>query len=177
MPPLPKPAVVPMFPTGAPDSIVNLVVRRDIDLSGQFNLLPESASPPGPFAHDANDLASWREKGAEYLIRVYAQPAGGDASKTDLVGEAYLTSKSSGRPSTVAPVASTSGDGTASAAPAEDARNLSFARRSVRLRGACGPPRTSSSTSYSERSRGSRGLCESDGVRGDHWAMAARLPH
>jgi TolB protein len=114
-----------MFPTGAPDSIVNLVVRRDIDLSGQFDLLPESASPPGPFTRTTPiDLASWREKGAEYLIRVYAQPAGGDASKTDLVGEAYLTSKSSGRPSTVAPVASTSGDGTASAAPAEDAKPL-----------------------------------------------------
>ena len=35
--------------------------------------------------------AGWREKGAEYVLRVFAQPAATDSSKTELVGEAYLT--------------------------------------------------------------------------------------
>jgi TolB protein len=125
MPPLPKLAVVPMFPSGAPDSIVNLVVRRDMDLSGQFEVLPESASPSGPFTRTTPiDLAAWRERGAEYLLRVYAQSAGTDPSRTELVGEAYLTSKAA--PSAVRnqPTAAVSGDASPTPAPPEDVKPL-----------------------------------------------------
>ncbi len=92
LPPLPKMGVVPIVPTGTADSLVNLVVRRDMELSGQFEVLAEDAAPAGPFTHTTPmDLGGWRDKGAEYVLRVYAQPAATDSSKTELVGEAYLT--------------------------------------------------------------------------------------
>jgi TolB protein len=92
LPPLPKMGVVPIVPTGTADTIVHLVVVNDMDLSGQFEVIAESASPSGPFTHATPlDLAAWRDSGAEYVVRVFAQPAANDSAKTELVGEAYLT--------------------------------------------------------------------------------------
>jgi len=90
--PLPKMSVVPLVTTGAADNLVNLVVRRDVELSGQFEVLDDNLSPQGPFTHTTPlDLASWRDKGAEYVLRVFAEPAPNDSVKTELVGEAYVT--------------------------------------------------------------------------------------
>jgi TolB protein len=92
LPPLPKMGVVPVVPTGTADTIVHLVVVNDMDLSGQFEVIDENASPSGPFTHTTPlDLAAWRDTGAEYVVRVFAQPAANDSAKTELVGEAYLT--------------------------------------------------------------------------------------
>jgi TolB protein len=92
LPPLPKLAVVPILVTGQADSIVNLVVRHDLELSGQFEVLDENAAPPGPYTHTTPiDLAGFREKGAEYVVRVFSQAAAHDSSKTELVGDAFLT--------------------------------------------------------------------------------------
>jgi TolB protein len=91
-PPPPKMSVVPLVSTGAADDQVNLVVRRDMALSGQFEVLDDSTAPQGPFTHTTPlDLAAWRDKGAEYVLRVFAQPAANNSAKTELVGEAYLT--------------------------------------------------------------------------------------
>jgi TolB protein len=91
LPPLPKLALVPIVTTGMADSIVTLVVRRDLELSGQFDVLPETVSPPGPFTHTSSlDLAAWKGKGAEFVVRVYSQPAPNDSAKTELVGEAFI---------------------------------------------------------------------------------------
>jgi TolB protein len=92
LPPLPKMGVVPIVPTGSADSLVTLVVRHDMELSGQFDVQGEDLSPAGPFTHTSPlDLAAWRSKGAEYVLRVFSQPAATDSTKTDLVGEAYVT--------------------------------------------------------------------------------------
>ncbi|MGD0678298.1 MAG: tolB protein [Polyangiaceae bacterium] len=92
LPPLPKMAVVPIVTTGTADSIVNLVVRRDLELSGQFEVIDENRTPQGPFTHGTPlDLAAWRATGAEYVLRVFSEPAPNDSVKTELVGEAYLT--------------------------------------------------------------------------------------
>jgi TolB protein len=92
--PLPKMAIVPILTTGQADSLVNLVVRHDMELSGQFEVLDENASPPGPFsATTPLDLAGFRDKGAEYVVRVFSRPAPGDSTRTELVGEAYVTPK------------------------------------------------------------------------------------
>ncbi len=92
LPPLPKLAVVPILVTGQADSVVNLVVRRDLELSGQFEVLDEAAAPAGPFTHTTPvDLAGFRDKGAEYVVRVFSQPAANDSARTELVGDAYLT--------------------------------------------------------------------------------------
>jgi TolB protein len=92
LPPLPKMSVVPIVPTGAADSLVNLVVRRDMELSGQFDVLDDAVAPQGPFTHTTQlELSSWRDKGAEYVLRVFAQPAANNSARTELVGEAYVT--------------------------------------------------------------------------------------
>ncbi len=92
LPPLPKMALVPIVTSGSADSVVNLVVRRDMILSGQFDVLEPSAAPSGPFTHTTPlDLSAFRNHGAEYVLRVFAQPAATDSAKTELVGEAYLT--------------------------------------------------------------------------------------
>jgi TolB protein len=92
LPPLPKLGIVPVITTGTADSVVTLVVRRDLELSGQFDVLGENAAPPGPFTHASPlDLAAWRGSGAEYVVRVFSQPAPNDSTKTELVGDAYLT--------------------------------------------------------------------------------------
>lgn len=91
LPPLPKMAVVPVYPVGLADSLVNLVVHHDMDLSGQFEVLPDEKAPPGPFTHDSPlNLSAFRDAGAEYVLRVFAQPAAGDSAKTELVGEAFV---------------------------------------------------------------------------------------
>jgi TolB protein len=97
LPPLPKMSVVPLVTTGVADSIVNLVVRHDMELSGQFDVLDDATAPPGPFTHTTPlDLGAWRGKGAEYVLRVFAEPAPNDSIRTQLVGEAFLTPTGSG---------------------------------------------------------------------------------
>jgi TolB protein len=92
LPPLPKMAVVPIVTTGTADSVVNLVVRHDMELSGQFEVLDENSAPPGPFTHTSPlDLAAWRGRGAEYVLRVFAQPAANNSARTELIGDAFLT--------------------------------------------------------------------------------------
>ncbi len=92
LPPLPRLAVVPIVTTGTADGIVNLVVHRDLELSGQFDVLDDAKAPSGPFTHTtAIELASWRLMGAEYVVRVYAEPDPDNSVKTQLFAEAYLT--------------------------------------------------------------------------------------
>ncbi len=110
LPPLPKMGVVPVVPTGLADTLVRLVVVRDMDLSGQFEVMKDDLAPPGPFTHTTPlDLGAWREHGAEYVVRVFSQPAANDSTKTELVGEAYLTpaaaQASAARKAATAPVA------------------------------------------------------------------------
>jgi TolB protein len=92
LPPLPKMALVPVYPVGLADSLVNLVVHRDMDLSGQFEVLPDDKAPPGPFTHTSVlDLSAFKAEGAEYVLRVFADPAPGNSARTQLVGEAFVT--------------------------------------------------------------------------------------
>ena len=91
LPPLPKLALVPIVTTGMADSIVTLVTRHDLELSGQFDVMPEDASPPGPFTHVSPlDLPAWKGKGAEFVVRVFSQPTEKDSAKTELVAEAFV---------------------------------------------------------------------------------------
>lgn len=96
--PLPKLAVAPLLTHGQADEIVQLVARGDSTLSGQFEVLEEGISPMGPFlAQTPPDLESWKKVGAEYLVRVYSEPAGTAGAR--LIGEVYLAQASpSARP-------------------------------------------------------------------------------
>jgi TolB protein len=91
LPPLPKMAIVPVYPVGMGDAVVNHVTHGDMELSGQFEVLPDDKAPPGPFTHDsALDLDAFRVEGAEYVVRVYAEATPGNSAGTQLVGEAFV---------------------------------------------------------------------------------------
>ena len=84
--PLPKLAVEPLLTNGRVDEIAQLVMRGDLVLSGQFDVLDEGAAPSGPFLTDIPpNLDAWKKVGAEYVVRVYSRDASGADPR--LVGE------------------------------------------------------------------------------------------
>ena len=93
--PLPKLAVVPLPKDDQDDEIVEAVLRGDLALCGQFDVLGATESPKGPFSADGPlNMAAWQKAGAEYVVRAYAEAKG--ASDRQLVGELYLARSSSG---------------------------------------------------------------------------------
>lgn len=88
--PLPKLAVVPLLSLRTADAVAEEVARRDLSISGEFELVPDAAMPPGPHLKGASiDLEAWRQSGAEYVVRVYSEPGGGGARR--LAAEVFLT--------------------------------------------------------------------------------------
>lgn len=68
-----KLAVVPLITKGNADTLAQLVVRRDLELSGQFDVTSEANAPKGPFLRDAPiEVKAWRDKGIDLLVRVTA---------------------------------------------------------------------------------------------------------
>src|SRR5437868_11495946 len=45
--PLPKLAVMPIVTTGEADTTLQLVVKKDLDLSGQYDVVDDNAAPGG----------------------------------------------------------------------------------------------------------------------------------
>jgi TolB protein len=87
--PLPKLAVMPIVTTGDADTTLQLVVKKDLDLSGQYEVVDDSVAPSGLYLHDtAVDTAAWRSKGLAVLVRVLANKLPG--GKIELLGSAYL---------------------------------------------------------------------------------------
>ncbi len=98
-PPPPKLAVVPIATTSDADSVLQAVVRRDLDLTGLYDVVPTTVVPDGAgdFTHDTPvDQKAWQAKGVALVVRVFANApsAGGTASDVELTGEAYLIGKS-----------------------------------------------------------------------------------
>jgi TolB protein len=88
LPPPPKLGVVPVITSSNADTLLQLVTRRDLELSGQFEVLDVKDSPPGPFLRDTPvDLYAWKQKKAEYVVRVLTTPKGG---KLELSAEAFV---------------------------------------------------------------------------------------
>lgn len=87
--PLPKIAVLPSLASDMEDVTVRSVVQRDLDLCGEFELLPDSAAPEGLYLSDSPiDLKAWRGKGVEAVVKVNGKPAGKD--KAELRAQAFL---------------------------------------------------------------------------------------
>ncbi|MBK8251936.1 MAG: PD40 domain-containing protein [Polyangiaceae bacterium] len=87
---LPKIGVLPSISPEIEDVTLRSVVRRDLDLSGEFELLDESAAPDGLYLPDSKvDVAAWKNKGAEAVVRVTARKTN---NVVELIGEAYLAS-------------------------------------------------------------------------------------
>lgn len=87
----PKLAVVPLRTQSDVDTLVQLVARRDFDLSGEYEVVTEGL-PDGPFlrddALDAAAQARWKKAGVEIVARVWAEGTGSTAA---LAGDLRLT--------------------------------------------------------------------------------------
>jgi TolB protein len=90
--PLPKLAVMPIVTTSEADTTLQLVVKKDLDLSGQYDVVGDELAPTGLYLHDSPvDAAAWRGRGISVLVRVLANklPSG----KFELLGSAYLPAR------------------------------------------------------------------------------------
>jgi TolB protein len=95
--PLPKIGVVPSLSSSLEDVTLRSVVRRDLELCGEFELLPESSAPEGLYLTDSPvDVAAWASKGAEAVIKVSARRA--PTAEVDLVAQVYLKGAKAGAP-------------------------------------------------------------------------------
>ncbi|MEQ9318808.1 MAG: tolB protein, partial [Polyangiaceae bacterium] len=71
------------------DVTLNAVVKRDLDLSGEFEVLDDKQIPDGLYLSDSPvDVDAWKKKGAEAVVKINARNTRG---KVELRGIAYLT--------------------------------------------------------------------------------------
>jgi TolB protein len=97
MAPLPKLAVMPLVTTGQADTTLQLVVKKDFDLSGQYDVVDDDVAPAGLYLHDSPvDVAAWRAKGISVLVRVLANQL--SSGKIEMLGHVYLLSRGSADP-------------------------------------------------------------------------------
>ncbi|MEM9692285.1 MAG: tolB protein [Myxococcota bacterium] len=90
LPPLPKIGVLPSLSSDRADVVMHAVVRRDLDLCGEFEVIPDKNAPDGLYLETSPvDIDAWKNKGAEAVVKVNGKtlPDG----KVELTGIAYLT--------------------------------------------------------------------------------------
>lgn len=88
---LPKIAVLPSLAPDPEDVHVRSVVRRDIELTGMFELIPDSKAPTSFYSFDEPvDVPAWQALGAEAIVKVAARPKKGDKDKVEVFGLAYF---------------------------------------------------------------------------------------
>ncbi|MFT3773855.1 MAG: tolB protein [Minicystis sp.] len=87
--PLPKIAVVPSLASDMEDVTLRSVVRRDLDLSGEFEVLPDSAAPEGLYLADTPvDVKAWSNKGVEAVVKVSGKKLA--AGRAEIRGQVYF---------------------------------------------------------------------------------------
>jgi TolB protein len=88
---LPKIAILPSLSPDADDVVVRAVVKRDLEISGLFEIVSDKLAPPGMYDFDEPvDVAAWQKTGAEAIVKVAARPAKG--GKVEVLGLAYFLS-------------------------------------------------------------------------------------
>lgn len=88
---LPKLGVVPVISQSDADTTLQLVVRGDLDRSGQFEVLSDDDVPSGIYLHDTPiDLRAWREQGIDTVVKVVAKQKEG--GKIELIATVWLAS-------------------------------------------------------------------------------------
>ncbi len=86
---LPKIAVLPSLSPDYEDVIVRGVVRRDFELTGLYDVIPDSKAPAGLYGfEDPIDIDAWQKVGAEAIVKVSAQKKGADLIQ--VLGIAYF---------------------------------------------------------------------------------------
>ena len=88
---LPKIGVVPSLSPDLEDVTLRSVIRRDLDLSGEFELLSDDDAPDSLYLSDSPvDTKAWSKKGVEGVVRVSAKRADDKGTSIELVGQAFL---------------------------------------------------------------------------------------
>lgn len=88
---VPKIAVLPSHAPAIEDVVVRSVVRRDLEISGFFDVIPDSKAPNGRYGFtDPVDVGAWQSLGAEAIVKVAARDA--DKGKIEVLGIAYFPS-------------------------------------------------------------------------------------
>jgi TolB protein len=88
--PLPKIGVQPSLASNIEDVTIHGVVRRDLDLSGEFEVIPDSDAPEGLYLADTPvDVEAWKKKDAVAVVKVTGKKLA--SGKVELKGIAYLT--------------------------------------------------------------------------------------
>lgn len=87
--PLPRIAVAPSLAADMEDVTLRSVVRRDLDLSGEFEVMADSAAPEGLYLADTPvDVAAWAKKGVEAVVKVSGKRL--DKDRAELRAEVYF---------------------------------------------------------------------------------------
>lgn len=87
--PLPKIAVLPSLSPDLEDVIVRGVVRRDFELTGMYDVIPDSKAPQGLYGFDDPiDVDAWQKLGAEAIVKVAAQKK--NDTQIQVLGIAYF---------------------------------------------------------------------------------------
>jgi TolB protein len=82
-------AILPSLAPDLEDVILRGVVRRDFELTGMFDVIPDRKAPPGLYGFDDPvDIAAWRKLGAEVIVKVAARKH--QAGKIQVFGLAYF---------------------------------------------------------------------------------------
>ncbi len=87
--PLPKIGVAPSLAINEEDITLHTVVTRDLDLCGEFEVLPPSAAPEDDSLSGKVDVKAWKKKGAEAVVKLSGKRLPG--GKVALEGLAYFT--------------------------------------------------------------------------------------
>jgi len=84
-----KLAVLKSYSPDYEDVVIRSVVRHDLELSGMFDVIADSAAPPGNYEFDDPvDLPAWQKLGAEVIVKVAARRIAAD--KAEIFSLAYF---------------------------------------------------------------------------------------
>ena len=80
--PLPKIGIQPSLAAEIEDVTVRSVIQRDLDLCGEFEVLPDSSAPEGLYLSDTPvDVKAWASKGVESVVKVTGKKVGKDQAE------------------------------------------------------------------------------------------------
>jgi TolB protein len=90
--PLPKIGVLPSLASELEDVTVRSVVRRDLDLCGEFEVLADDKAPEGLYLADSPvDVKAWTAKGVEAVVKVTGKKI--SDTQAELRGQAFLVKR------------------------------------------------------------------------------------
>ncbi len=87
--PLPKIGVVPSISSDSADVTLHTVIRRDLDLCGEFEVLDDDKAPDDAAISKDVDVEAWKKAGAEAVVKVTGKTLKDD--EVELRGVAYFT--------------------------------------------------------------------------------------